>query len=306
MLDKDQRDYMLRATAADGQLRAFVLRSSQLVEKARQAHGLSPVATAALGRLLSGGVMMGKMLKNAGDVLTLQIKCDGPIGGLTVTAGADGDVKGYVINPVFEGYARADHKLDVGGALGYGTLTVIKDMGLKEPFAGTTELVTGEIAEDLTYYFATSEQTPSSVGLGVLLNREDGSVSCAGGFILQLMPGASEETISTLERNLSQVKSVTAMLSAGLTPEDMLSVLCDGLGFRIEEKCDCRFHCDCSKQRIEKVLLSLGEKGLKELLEEEKPVEVKCHFCNTAYSFTKEEITRLAEQAIRPGGEEDV
>ena len=284
---------MVRGTAAGLQLRAFAATTAQLVETARKAHGTSPVATAALGRLLTGGVLMGKMLKNPEDVLTLQIRCDGPIGGLTVTAKGNGEVKGYVNNPVFQGYARADHKLDVGGAVGYGTLTVIKDMGLKEPFAGTTELVTGEIAEDLTYYFAASEQTPSTVGLGVLLHKEDASVRCAGGFIIQVMPGATEETIERLESNLAGVGSVTELLKEGKKPEDLLDILLEGLQPQIEEKSECRFFCDCSRARIEKVLLSMGEKDLRALADEGEDIEVKCHFCNKNYVFTPDQARAL-------------
>ena len=292
-MSEKKKDYIVRATAAGLQLRAFAVTCAKIADTAREAHGTSPVATAALGRLLAGGVMMGKMLKNEQDILTLQIRCDGPIGGLTVWADANGHVKGYVNNPVFEGYARADGKLDVGGALGYGTLTVIKDMGLKEPFAGTTELVSGEIAEDLTYYFASSEQIPSSVGLGVLLNREDGSVRCSGGFILQVMPGASEEVINMLESNLSGVKSVTELLKEGKKPEDILEILLAGLDMQIEEISDCSFYCDCSRQKIEKVLLSMGKKDLLSLADEGKDIEVRCHFCGEKYVFTPEQARSL-------------
>ncbi len=295
MMSKQGKDYIVRATAAGLQLRAFAVTSAGIAETARKAHGTSPVATAALGRLLTGGVMMGKMLKNSRDVLTLQIRCNGPIGGLTVTADAEGNVKGYVNNPVFEGFARPDGKLDVGGALGYGTLTVIRDMGLKEPFAGTTELVTGEIAEDLTYYFASSEQVPSSVGLGVLLNREDGSVRCSGGFILQVMPGATDETIDKLEKNLSGVKSVTDLLKDGKSPEDILGILLEGLDPRIEEISDCSFRCDCSRRKIEKVLLSMGKKELLSLADEGEDIEVKCHFCGSRYVFTPDEARGLID-----------
>ncbi len=293
----EKQDYLVRATAGGLQLRGFALTGRQLAETARVAHGTCPVATAALGRLLCGGVLMGSMLKNDSDLLTLQIKCDGPIGGLTVTANGKGHVKGYVINPVFEGYARPDHKLDVGGALGYGTLTVIRDMGLKEPFAGTTDLITGEIAEDLTYYFATSEQIPSSVGLGVLLNKEDGSVKQAGGFIVQVMPDATDEVIDRLEQNLSKIKSVTSLLDAGMSPEDILGVLFEGLDMQIEDRGDCGFVCDCSMDKIEKAVLSLGKKELSEMTTEGKEIEVGCHFCGRKYVIAPQRLKQLYDMA---------
>ena len=298
-------DTIVRMTAANLELRAFAIQSRDLVEKARQAHGTCPVATAALGRLLSAGAMMGQMQKNEGDLLTLQIKCDGPIGGLCVTADGSGHVKGYAYNPVFEGFARSDHKLDVGGALGYGTLTVIRDMGLKEPFAGTVELLTGEIAEDLTYYFASSEQLPSTVGLGVLLNKEDGSVSAAGGFIIQVMPGAKEETIAKLEENLSGIKSVTELLSHGHTAESLLRLLLSGLDPKEEGRSEPSFYCDCSREKTEKALLLLGRKELQKLAEEEEVTEIKCHFCNTAYHFSSAEIRELLDRKRVKSGKEN-
>ncbi len=297
---KEATGRVVRMTAANLQLRAFAVESKYIVEYARKAHETSPVATAALGRLLSAGAMMGAMLKNQQDLLTLQIKCDGPIRGLTVTADAKGNVKGYVNVPRFEGFARPDHKLDVGGALGYGTLTVIKDLGLKEPFAGTTELLTGEIAEDLTYYFATSEQTPSSVGLGVLLNKEDGSVRQAGGFLIQVMPEAKDEVIDVLEQNLSGIQSVTALLEDGCDAVQMLERILAGLDPQLEQESPCRFACDCSREKIEKVLLSLGEKDLSDLSEGKDDVEVKCHFCNSAYRFSPAEIRDMLS-AVREG-----
>ncbi|MCR4691175.1 MAG: Hsp33 family molecular chaperone HslO [Lachnospiraceae bacterium] len=289
-------DYIVRMTAAGLQLRAFAISSGDMCEFARSCHGTSPVATAALGRLLTAGAMMGSMQKNAADMLTLQIRCDGPIGGLTVTADGKGHVKGYVNNPVFEGYARADHKLDVGGALGYGTLTVIRDLGLKEPFAGTSELVTGEIAEDLTYYFATSEQIPSAVGLGVLLKKETGEVKCAGGFIIQAMPEASDETLTRLEQNLAGVTSVTDLLDRGMSPEQILEQILEGLDPKTEQRSESVFYCDCSRKKIAKVLYSLNEKDLAELMEEDRDVEVKCHFCNSAYQFSPDTIREIYEE----------
>ena len=217
-------DYMLRATAANGQIRAFAATSRDLVEKARQAHNTSPVATAALGRLMTAGVMMGSMMKADSDLLTIRVEGDGPIGGLTVTADKNGNVKGYAFHPEVMLPPNAKGKLDVGGALGVGVLSVIQDIGLKEPYVGQTILVTGEIAEDLTYYYATSEQTPSSVALGVLMNKEN-TVRQAGGFIIQLLPGAEEATIAALEKTIGELEPVTTMLNKGMTPEDILELI---------------------------------------------------------------------------------
>ena len=214
-------DYLIRGTAAGGQVRVFGATTKDLVEKARESHNTSPVATAALGRLLTAGAMMGTMMKNQDDLLTLKIDCDGPIGGLTVTADSKGNVKGYVNNPLVVLPSNDKGKLDVGGALDIGVLSVIQDIGLKEPYVGQTILVSGEIAEDLTYYYATSEQTPSSVALGVLMNR-DNTVKQAGGFIIQLMPDASEEVVSALEKRVGEISSVTSLLDEGMSPEEIL------------------------------------------------------------------------------------
>lgn len=281
-------DYIVRATAANAQIRAFAARTTKLVEMARERHKTSPVATAALGRLLTGGVMMGSMMKNPTDMLTLQIRGDGPIGGLTVTADSAGTVKGYVHNSCVMLPAK-NGKLDVGGAVGAGVLTVIKDMGLKEPYSGQTILQTGEIAEDLTYYFATSEQVPSSVGLGVLMEK-DNTVRCAGGFIIQVMPFIEDEVLCKLEENIAKVKSVTAMLDHGHTPEEMLGQVLEGLDLEITDTLPARFSCNCSKERIEKALSSVGADELQAMIDEGVPIEVKCHFCNTAYEFTVEDL----------------
>ena len=241
------RDYIVRATAADNQIRAFAATTRELVEKARLAHNTSPVATAALGRLLTGGAMMGVMMKGEKDVLTIQVKGDGPIGGLTVTADSQGHVKGYVDNPEVMLPANALGKLDVGGAVGHGMLRVIKDMGLKEPYVGQVALETGELGDDLTYYFATSEQVPSSVGLGVLMEK-DNTVKQAGGFIIQLMPFTDEKVIEALEKKISEVQSVTSMLNQGMTPEDILNELLGEFQPEISEKVPAEFHCDCSER----------------------------------------------------------
>ncbi len=290
-------DYIVRATAADGQIRAFAATTRDLVEEARSRHATSPVATAALGRLLTAGVMMGSMMKNDTDVLTLQINGDGPIGGITVTADSKGDVKGYVQNPDVI-LPPKNGKLDVGGAVGIGLLTVIKDMGLKEPYSGQTILVTSEIAEDLTYYFANSEQVPSSVGLGVLMEK-DNTVKCAGGFIVQLMPFAQESVISRLEENVGKITSVTKLLEAGYTPEQLLTDLTEGLDLEITDTMPARFYCNCSKKRVERAVASIGEKEIREMIADGKDIEVKCHFCNTAYTYTVEELQEILKRSRR-------
>ena len=289
-------DYIVRATAADNQIRAFAATTKELVEKARAAHDTSPVATAALGRLLTGGVMMGVMMKGEKDLLTLQGKGDGPIGGITVTADSQGHVKGYVENPDVLLPANALGKLDVGGAVGNGMLRVIKDMGLKEPYVGQVALETGELGDDLTYYFATSEQVPSSVGLGVLMEK-DNTVKQAGGFIIQLMPFTDEKVIEALEKKISEVQSVTSMLNLGMTPEDILNELLGEFHPEISEKIPAEFHCDCSKKRVEKVLISLGKKELTSIINDGKPVELKCHFCNSGYTFTTEELKEILKKS---------
>ena len=290
-------DYIVRAAAANAQIREFAASTTELVETARRHHDTSPVATAALGRLLTAGVMMGSMMKNPTDMLTLQIQCAGPIGGLTVTADSQGSVKGYVHNPEVM-LPPKNGKLDVGGALGAGFLNVIKDMGLKEPYSGQTVLQSGEIAEDLTYYFATSEQVPSSVGLGVLMEK-DNTVRCAGGFIVQVMPFIEEEVLSRLEQNIANIQSVTAMLDNGHTPEEMLSKVLAGLDMEVTDTLPAAFSCNCSKQRIEKAIISVGRKEIQSMIDEGEPIEVKCHFCNTAYKFEVEELKNLLKKAVR-------
>lgn len=291
------KDYIVRATAGEGQIRAFAATTQNLVEEARQRHNTSPVATAALGRLLTAGAMMGSMMKNDSDVLTIQIKGDGPIGGLTVTADVNGNVKGYVENPDVM-LPPKNGKLDVGGAIGIGLLNIIKDMGLKEPYVGQTILVTSEIAEDLTYYFANSEQVPSSVGLGVLMNK-DNTVRCAGGFIVQVMPFVTDEVLTKLEENIKKISSVTSMLDEGCTPEQMLEHVLEGLDVVVTDTLPAAFQCNCSHERIEKAIISIGKKDIQEMIDEGKEVEVKCHFCNTAYTFSVEELKEILKQAKR-------
>lgn len=285
-------DYIIRATAANDQIRAFAAVTTEMVETAREHHNTSPVATAALGRLLTAGAMMGSMMKGEKDVLTLQIKAGGPLQGITVTADSQGNVKGYVGNPDVCIPANSQGKLDVAGAVGPGFLTVIKDMGLKEPYSGQVMLQTCEIAEDLTYYFATSEQVPSAVGLGVLMNKNN-TVRQAGGFIVQLMPFAEEEVISRLEQNVQKINSVTNLLEEGHTPESLLEKVLEGFDVQINEKMDTRFRCNCSKERVAKALISIGRKELNEMIQEGKPIEMNCHFCNTNYNFTVEELKEI-------------
>lgn len=292
------RDYIIRATAADGQIRAFAAATRTLVEYARSVHNTSPVATAALGRLLTAGAMMGSMMKSKDDLLTLRIEGDGPMEGLTVTADSLGRVKGYAFNPTVMLPPNARGKLDVGGALGIGVLNVIKDIGLKEPYVGQTILISGEIAEDLTYYYATSEQTPSSVALGVLMNK-DNTVRCAGGFIIQLLPGASDEMIDRLEKKLGELDPVTTMLDRNMTPEMILEDILGEYGLEILDTLPTEFYCNCDKARVEKALISIGKKELQEMIDEGKTIEVNCHFCNTNYAFTVEELKELYEKAMR-------
>lgn len=293
-------DYIVRATAANAQIRAFAMTSKELVERARGIHDLSPVITAALGRLLTAGAMMGSMLKGENDVLTLQIHCDGPVRGLAVTASSAADatanVKGAALEPQVMLPPNALGKLDVGGAVGNGILSVIKDMGLKEPYVGQTQLQTGEIAEDLTYYFATSEQVPSAVGLGVLMEK-DNTVRQAGGFIIQLMPFADDETINALEEKLKTMDSVTNILDNGSTPEQLLELLLGDLGLEINDTIPAQYYCDCSRERVERAIISIGKKDIQEMIHDGKPVEVRCQFCNKLYNFEINDLEKMLQGA---------
>ena len=285
-------DYIIRAMAANKQIRAFAATTKNLVEHARSIHNTSPVATAALGRLLTAGAMMGASLKGDKDLLTLQIKGDGPLNGLTVTADSSSNVKGYVNNPTFINPPNFMGKFDVGGAIGYGTLRVIKDMGLKEPYVGETDLITGEIAEDLTYYFAKSEQIPTAVGLGVLMNKEN-TVRQAGGFIIQLMPFADDAIIDELEKRINEVNSVTSMLEEGLSPEGILEKLLGPFGVEFTDTIPTAYKCNCSRERVTKALISVGRKELQSMIDDGKDVTLNCHFCNTDYTFDINEIKKF-------------
>lgn len=289
-------DYIVRATAANNQIRAFAATTKELVEHARAAHNTSPIATAALGRLLTGGTMMGAMMKGDKDILTLQIKCSGPIQGLTVTADSHGNVKGYVNNPEVMLPPNEKGKLDVGKALDLGVLSVIKDMGMKEPYVGQTHLVSGEIAEDLTNYFAESEQVPSAVALGVLMNKNN-TVKQAGGFIIQLMPFAEEEVIDKLEAKINSITSITALLDQDMTPEMILEEVLGEFGVEIKEKTETRFYCNCDKARVEKAIVSIGKKDIQEMIDDGEPIEVNCHFCNEHYHFSVEELKDIIKRS---------
>ena len=288
-------DYIVRATAADAQIRAFAITSRELAERAKKVHNTSPVATAALGRLMSGAVMMGAMLKGDKDLLTLQVSGDGPLKGMTVTADSRGNVKGYAIEPQVMLPPSRLGKLDVGGAVGHGMLRVIKDMGLKEPYVGQTNLQTGEIAEDLTYYFAISEQVPSSVGLGVLLDKEN-HVKQAGGFIIQVMPYAEDSVVDIVEDSVKHVHSVTDLLGQGMMPEDMIRHLMGSLDVEILDRIPTQYACNCSKERVASAVASIGRKDLQEMIDTGETVEINCHFCNRNYTFSVAELEELIKK----------
>lgn len=291
-------DYIVRATAADNQIRAFAATTREMVEKARSIHNTSPVASAALGRLLTAGAMMGSTMKGEKDILTLQISGDGPIGGITVTADSKGEVKGYVNHPEVMLPANERGKLDVGRAVGKGMLNVIKDMGLKEPYVGQTNLVSGEIAEDLTYYYATSEQTPSCVALGVLMNK-DNTVRCSGGFIIQLMPFAEDEIVDRLEKKIGEISSITSLLDKGMTPEMILEEVLGEFGLQIHETSETKYACNCSKERVAKAIISIGKKDIQEMIDDGQPIEVNCHFCENHFTFTVDELKEMLEYSSK-------
>lgn len=291
-------DYILRATAANDCVRAFAATTRETVQKARELHNTTPVVSAALGRLLTAGAMMGVMLKSDDDLVTLQIKGDGPVEGLLVTADCKGRVKGYPFNPNVDIPPKSPVKLDVGGAVGKGFLTVIKDLGLKEPYVGKTELVSGEIAEDIAYYYAKSEQVASAVSLGVLVDK-DTSILQAGGFIIQLMPGVTEDIITKLENRINVIPYITELLSMGDTPESILNLILGDMDLRIIDKIPCEYYCGCTRERVEKALLAIGKDDLKQILEEDKKAELSCHFCNKVYNFDEADLRRLLDEASK-------
>ncbi|WP_314117854.1 Hsp33 family molecular chaperone HslO [Peptostreptococcus stomatis] len=286
------KDYCIRVTTGNKEVRAFFVSTKNMVETARDFHNTTKVATAALGRTLTATSMMGLMMKNKGDKITVIIKGGGPIGTILTSSNANGIVKGYVTNPDVEVENYASGKLNVAGAVGnQGTIRVIKDLGLREPYNGEYEMVSGEIAEDLTYYFTVSEQTPSAVSLGVLTRADE--VEEAGGFIVQMMPDASEETVSTIERNLTGIQSITQMLSQGLTPEDMMNIVLKDLEPSILDKIEVGFECDCSKDRVAEAFAAIGKKELKSIIDEDRGAEVGCQFCESKYSFSEDELKEI-------------
>lgn len=286
------KDIIISGMAANNQVRFYSAYTKDLVETARITHNTSPVATAALGRLLTAGCIMGSMCKNESDILTLQIQCSGPIGGLTVTANGKAQVKGYVNHPDILLPASSKGKLDVGKALDLGVLSVIKDIGLKEPYVGQTNLVTGEIAEDLTYYFATSEQIPTSVALGVLMEKTN-TVKHAGGFIIQMMPFAEESLITVLENRLKDFSSITNLMEQGMSPKDMMDKLFEGYDITYNEPVLPAYHCDCSKEKVYRAVMSIGRNEIEEMLADHKPIEVNCQFCGNHYIFDTDDLKSM-------------
>lgn len=285
----DNKDYIVRASLANDSVRAFAISSTHLVAEARERHRTLPVVTAALGRLLSAGAIMGSMMKGDQDIVTISLKGDGPAGYITVTADSHGHVKGFPGNPNVDIPRKYAGKLDVGAAVGRGLLTVSYDLGLKEPYSGQVEIQTGEVAEDLAYYFTVSEQLPSAVGLGVMVDT-DSSVKHAGGFIVQLLPDAPEDVIELLEKKLANLEPVTTMMEQGMTPEEMLLHIFEGVDIEFTERHDVKFYCDCSKEKVKRALAAISDKDLQDIVNDDEDIEVKCFFCNTAYKFSIADI----------------
>ena len=285
----DNKDYIVRASLANDSVRAFAISSTYLVAEARERHRTLPVVTAALGRLLSAGAIMGSMMKGDKDIVTISLKGDGPAGYITVTADSHGHVKGFPGNPNVDIPRKYAGKLDVGTAVGRGLLTVSYDLGLKEPYSGQVEIQTGEVAEDLAYYFTVSEQLPSAVGLGVMVDT-DSSVKHAGGFIVQLLPDAPEDVIELLEKKLANLEPVTTMMEQGMTPEEMLLHIFEGVDIEFTERHDVKFYCDCSKEKVKRALAAISDKDLQDIVNDDEDIEVKCFFCNTAYKFSIADI----------------
>lgn len=290
------KDTIITATAKDGMVRIIAGSTTNLVEKARDIHGCTPVAAATLGRLLTAGALLGSTLKSEKDVTTLKINGGGDAEGVVVTAYKDGIVKGYIGNPYGDLPLNSKNKLDVGGYVGKnGNLIIIKDLGLKDPYVGQVPIFSGEIAEDLAYYFTVSEQTPSAVALGVLVNT-DYSIKSAGGFIVQMMPGADELLADVITYRLEEIPSITTLLDEGKTIKEIIEYIFDGMDLKILEEVEPEFKCNCSREKVEKALISIGEKDLKEIASEGKDEELKCHFCNASYIFTKEDIEKILQK----------
>lgn len=284
------KDYLIRGMDELGRIRVYIASSTNMVEKARQTHNTSPTATAALGRTLTAGVIMGTMMKNDGDVLTLKIDGNGPGGKIYVVSRNNGTIKGYIDNPGADVPSRQGGKLDVGALVGRnGTLTTIMDLGLREPYIGQSNLVTGEIAEDIANFYAVSEQQPSAVSLGVLVDT-DISVKAAGGFIIQLLPGVSDEDIDVIEETLAKIDPISSMIDRGMTPEEIMDSILGSFNMRVIDKMDIEYVCDCSREKMEKVIVSLGKKEIQDIIEEDGKAEIVCHFCNTKHRFNKEEL----------------
>ncbi|SHH90684.1 molecular chaperone Hsp33 [Caloranaerobacter azorensis DSM 13643] len=298
------KDYIIRAIDKKGSIRVFIATTTNMVEKARQIHKTAPTATAALGRVLTAASIMGIMLKGDKDKVSLHIKGNGPIKSILAVANSKGEVKGYISNPNVDMPLREDGKLNVGMAVGReGKIIVIKDLGLREPYIGRSSLVTGEIAEDLTHYFAYSEQQPSAVALGVLVDR-DLSVKSSGGFILQVLPDASDEVITKLEHKLNNIEPISSLIDRGYTPEDILAHIFGEFEMEILEKKDIDFVCDCSRERLEEALVSVGKEELERIIKEDGKAELVCHFCNTKYHFDKRDLERLLKEAEKSEGED--
>lgn len=286
-------DYLVRGMSMDGFVKMVAIRSTETVKRAAEIHGTTPNATAALGRCLTACSMMGNTQKVENGSMTLQVRGGGPIGTITCVSDAEGNVRGVVTEPKLPLIEKYPGKLDVGACVGTdGTLTVIRDLQMKEPYIGSVPLVTGEIGDDVTAYFAQSEQTPTACALGVLVDR-DCSVKVAGGYLLQLLPGAPEETIDALEKGIRRAGSVTAMLDQGMTPEDILGQVCGDLGVLFLETTPISYRCYCSRERVTAALISLGKEELKQIMEEEKSFPVECQFCDTVYRFTPEDISEI-------------
>lgn len=288
-------DYIVRAIAEEGTIRAVAATTTNMVKESQKTHGLSPLATAALGRTMTAAAMMSTTLKGERDTITVQIKGDGPIGGIVVVSDSEANVKGYVHHPLVYLPLNSKGKFDVAGAIGQGYLNVIKDMGLKEPYIGYVDLVSGEIAEDITYYYAYSEQIPTVTSLGVLTNASE-IVASAGGFILQLMPGADEETIMFIENKINSIPSVTGLLSEGKSPEDILNMILSEKNIKIMDKTPCKYMCNCSRERMERSVISLGKKEILDIVNEDHGAELQCHFCNKKYRFSEEDLLSLMDK----------
>lgn len=290
------KDYIVRATAAGGTVRVFAALTTEMVEKARTTHDLSPVATAALGRTLTAVAMMSMMLKNESDTITLQIKGDGPLGGIVTVADGKSKIRGYVNNPKVFIPLNTEGKLDVASAVGKtGYLNLIRDMGLKEPYIGYVDLISGEIAEDISYYYAHSEQVPTALALGVLVDTDE-SVINAGGYLIQLMPDADESLIKYIENTIRAIPSITEMISYGETPETILEILFGEKDIVISERTEIDYVCNCSREKMERNLISLGEKEIREIIEEQQSAELVCHFCNSTYHFNEAELKKLVRE----------